>query len=57
MRATGPFVLALAAIGFLAVPSVAEPPEGWHKSLQEGQEAAARSGKPILLITGWARTL
>ena len=57
MRATGLFVLALIGLGLLAAPSSANAPEGWHNSLQDGVEAAAKSGKPILLITTWKRTL
>ncbi len=25
----------------------------WHKSLQKGAQASARSGKPVLLVTIW----
>jgi len=57
MRATGIFVLALIALGLIAAPSSADVPDGWHKSLKDGVEASAKSGKPILLITSWSRGL
>jgi hypothetical protein len=28
-------------------------PEGWHTSLDDGLEAAKKSGKPLLVVTGW----
>lgn len=43
-------------VTLLAWPAAAQP-EGWHGSLEEGVEAAAKSGKPILLITAWKRGL
>lgn len=39
-----------------AVPASAEP-DGWHASLKEGVEAAAKSNKPLLVITAWKRKL
>ena len=32
-------------------------PDGWHGSLKDGIEASAKSGKPMLVITAWKRTL
>lgn len=44
---------------FLALPLLLSGPalaaEGWHKSLKDGLEASAKSGKPVLVITAWAR--
>jgi len=40
----------------LAAPALAAPPT-WHTSLQEGLAAAAKSGKPLLVMTAWARHL
>lgn len=57
MRTTGILLAALLAVLVLPFPAQAEVPSGWHKSLEEGVEAAAKSGKPILLITAWSRTL
>lgn len=34
-----------------------EAPDGWHRSLDKGLEAAKKSGKPLLLITAWKRKL
>ena len=56
MRIVGFFVLALLALGSFATSSSAAP-EGWHASLKDGVAAAEKSGKPILLITAWKRTL
>ncbi len=56
MRTAGFFVFALLTLGVLANHSTAQP-EGWHGSLKDGVEAAAKSNKPILLITAWKRTL
>jgi hypothetical protein len=56
MRISRLFVLSLLAVGLFALPATAQP-EGWHKSVEEGVEAAAKSNKPLLLITGWKRTL
>ncbi len=44
-------VLALAA--FFA-PTVDAAPDGWHPNLEKGLEAAKKSGKPLLVVTGWA---
>ncbi len=54
MRITGLFVLALVGLGLIA-SSTSAAPDGWHKSLKDGVEASAKSGKPILLITTWGR--
>ena len=56
MRTAGLFVLALLTLGALAPPTSAAP-TGWHGSLKEGVAAAEKSGKPLLLISAWARTL
>lgn len=47
-------VLALTVLGLaLSATSAHAIPDGWHKSLKEGLEAAAKSGKPLLLVSGW----
>jgi len=56
MRIAGFFVLALLGLGLLATSSPAAP-EGWHTTLKDGVAAAQKSGKPILMITAWKRTL
>jgi len=28
-------------------------PDGWHKTMQAGVDAARRSGKPVLVVTAW----
>lgn len=38
-------------------PAQAAPPEGWHPNLEAGLEAAEKSGRPLLVITAWARQL
>ncbi len=38
--------LALAGAAFAA-------PEGWHKSMKDGLEAAKKSHKPVLVVTLW----
>ncbi|MHC4939477.1 MAG: hypothetical protein ACYTHK_10945 [Planctomycetota bacterium] len=38
----------------LAAPAFAAP-EGWHKSLKDGLEAAKKSGKPLFVATMWKR--
>ena len=57
MRISGILLLSALAIGLTSMPAHAAAPDGWHSSLEAGVEAAAKSGKPILLITGWKRTL
>ena len=45
---------ALAALSvFAACLSAGAGAEGWHKSLDDGIEAAKKSGKPLLVVTGW----
>ena len=56
MRTPALFVLVLVGLGLIA-PTTSAAPEGWHKSLKDGVEAAGKSGKPILMITAWKRTL
>lgn len=29
-------------------------PEGWHKQRKDGEEAAKKSGKPLLVVTMWS---
>ena len=44
---------AIAALTLLfAVPALSSP-EGWMRSLEDGQKAARQSGKPILVVTAW----
>lgn len=53
-------MLSAAVAALLLVPATlaqAAPPDGWHGSLDKGLEAAKKSGKPLLLITAWTRTL
>ncbi len=49
--------IALFAITLGFVVAVDAAPAGWHKSLDDGLEASAKSGKPLLVITTWKRTL
>ena len=57
MRQTAPFAALLLALGLFVLPASAKAPDGWHTSLKDGVAAAQKSGKPILLITAWARPL
>ena len=57
MRVFGLSLLVLFALGLCMPSAGADVPDGWHTSLEDGVEAAAKSGKPILLITSWARRL
>jgi len=57
MRRTGWIVSSLLAFGLVASAASAGVPDGWHKSLKDGVEAAGKSGKPLLLITAWSRGL
>lgn len=41
------FLLALLAGAALAAP------EGWHRTKKEGEAAALKSGKPVLVVTLW----
>ncbi len=52
-----PAAACFALLFCLAPAASAAPPDGWHKNLDEGLEAAAKSGKPLLVITAWARKL
>ena len=49
-----PYVAATALVALLtfAVPALAAP-DGWHRTLEDGQKAARRSGKPLLVVTAW----
>jgi hypothetical protein len=42
----------LSAIALMA-GAVLAAPEGWHRTKKEGEGAAARSGKPVLVVTIW----
>lgn len=57
MRQTASFAALLFALGLFVLPASAKAPDGWHTSLKDGVAAAQKSGKPILLITAWARPL
>jgi hypothetical protein len=39
-----PFLLAGAALA---------APDGWHTSIDDGVDAAKKSGKPVLVVTIW----
>ena len=44
----------LLAAAVLCVAGVADAvPEGWHSNLKDGLEAGKKSGKPLLVVTGW----
>ena len=47
MRFAGPFAVPLFAAVALAAP------EGWHRSMEDGVAAARKSGRAVLVITGW----
>lgn len=50
----------LVALGLglaLLAPTLHADAEGWHPTLKKGLEASAKSGKPLLVITTWKRTL
>ncbi len=49
---TALFMLGLVA---LLAPSAGAEGETWHPSLDKGLEAAKKSGKPLLVVTGWAK--
>ena len=42
----------LAVIGLIA-SAVAAAPQGWHRTMDDGIEAARKSGKPVLVVTVW----
>jgi hypothetical protein len=52
-----PALACLALAAFLAPSAWSAPPEGWHKNIEEGLEASEKSGKPLLVMTAWAREL
>ena len=52
MRAITTFLFTLAAAGLLGAGADAAP-EGWHASMKDGLEAAAKSGRPLLVVTAW----
>jgi len=49
-------VLLAVTVGFVSSAAAAAP-EGWHTSMKDGLEAAAKSNRPLLVITAWARKL
>ena len=53
MRLIRIVALAALALGLLTTTANAVP-DGWHKSLKDGLEASAKSGKPLLLVSAWA---
>ena len=57
MRRFSLLIAAALLVTLVSGDARAEPPKGWHNSLEKGVEAAAKSGKPILLITAWKRKL
>ena len=52
MRYAPHVFFAAVAITLLAWPAGAAP-EGWHTSMEDGLEAAAKSNKPLLVVTAW----
>jgi hypothetical protein len=48
IRTSLPLLLALLV---LTGPTLAA--DGWHGSLDDGLEAARKSGRPVLVVTGW----
>lgn len=42
----------LSALALLAGAALAAP-EGWHRTKREGETAALKSGKPVLVVTVW----
>ena len=46
-------VTAFAAFTLLFAAPMLAAPEGWLGKFEEGQKAARRSGKPILVVTAW----
>lgn len=48
-----PWIATLVLAGLaLAGPAVAAP-GGWHTSIDDGLAAAAKSGRPLLVVTAW----
>lgn len=56
MRLGSIFTFAALAVCFLASAALGAP-EGWHTSIKDGLEASEKSGKPLLLVTGWAEKI
>jgi hypothetical protein len=52
MRACFVPVPGLFLAALLAVPALAAP-AGWHATMDDGLEAAAGSGRPVLVVTAW----
>jgi hypothetical protein len=52
MRTATFLALALLAAGLCSHLAGAAP-EGWHASMKDGLAAAQKSGKPVLVVTGW----
>ena len=46
-------VLRLVPLVLLLASAAVAAPEGWLKTLEDGQDAAKKSGKPILAVTVW----
>ena len=44
---------AIAAFALLLAAPALAAPDGWLTKLEDGQKAAKRSGKPILVVTAW----
>lgn len=44
---------AVVAAVLLTAAAALAVPDGWHKKLEDGQKAARKSGKPILVVTAW----
>lgn len=42
----------LSLLALLAGAALAAP-EGWHRTKKEGEAAALKSGKPVLVVTLW----
>jgi hypothetical protein len=42
----------LSVIALLAGAALAAP-QGWHRTKKEGEGAALKSGKPVLVVTIW----
>jgi len=43
---------AVSVIALLAGATLAAP-QGWHRTKKEGEGAALKSGKPVLVVTIW----
>ena len=45
----------IAALGLALLVGVATAaPDGWHRTMEEGLQAAKKSGKPVLVVTAWS---